>query len=221
VLLDLRKASANYNETDAAREMGLRQPSSGLRAECWRPRNSPDRDFAGRLVSTEQAIRWGAVGSAQTGAWVPCSSDFLSVRRFLRPDPDAGFTPGNAAARRSSGLHNQPPMAWSSQWISTGPEVRLPKGRFCAHGRLVTAIACLDAVAGGVSRRTDFDSESLAFLEGMFGARVVFNPLRSVMSPVRTIPLLVMLARNDFFVGPLPSDNGRASWDTSTDPGGP
>ncbi|MBE2203906.1 MAG: hypothetical protein IAE94_06190 [Chthoniobacterales bacterium] len=88
------------------------------------------------------------------------------------------------------------------QWISSGSGVRLPKSGFIQMGNALTAIACLDIgdgrhLAGG----RIFDSESLAFLEGMFGARVAFKSLSSeVITGQPNEPLLIMLVRNEFFV---------------------
>ncbi|MFZ4779615.1 MAG: ATP-binding protein, partial [Terrimicrobiaceae bacterium] len=88
------------------------------------------------------------------------------------------------------------------QWMTNAPSVRLPKAGFILLGDSLTAIASMEAgdgrmLAGG----RIFDSESLAFLEGMFGARVTFKPLRAVnFTGVGNEPLLMMLARNEFFV---------------------
>jgi len=146
----------------------------------WFQRNNPSD--GGRLVLPQT----GAVGAMQL--------DFLSVADSYGQIQSTVFR--DASARRS--YLQSPP--WP-QWVFSGPEVRLPKAGFVLMGDSLTAIACLDAgdgrcLAGG----RIFDSESLSFLEGMFGARVVFKPLRSVNVAGENDPLLIMLARNEFFV---------------------
>jgi len=101
-----------------------------------------------------------------------------------------------------------PPTIFSAsspwpQWVSGRAGVRLPKAGFILLGDSLTAIACQGAggnrlIVGG----RIFDSDALAFLEGMFGARVAFKPLHAVnVSDESNEPLLQMLAHNEFFVG--------------------
>ncbi|TSA34937.1 MAG: sensor histidine kinase [Verrucomicrobiaceae bacterium] len=103
----------------------------------------------------------------------------------------------DATARR---IFSEAP-AWT-QWLSGAGGVRLPVAGFILLGDSLTAIACQkhgdgSMVVGG----RIIDNESLAFLEGMFGVRVAFEPLRAVnVSGERSEPLLTMLARNEFFV---------------------
>jgi signal transduction histidine kinase len=91
--------------------------------------------------------------------------------------------------------------SWT-QWVSGEAGGQFPKAGFILVGDSLTAISCQSAggnrlVAGGKI----FGGESLAFLEGMFGARVAFEPLRAVnVSSEKNVPLLQMLARNEFFV---------------------
>ena len=131
----------------------------------------------------------------QAGALAAMQLDFLSVSDSSGQLQGTVFR--DAPARR---IFFQSP-AWP-QWISSRPGVRLPKAGFILMGGALTAIACLDTgdgrrLAGG----RIFDSESLAFLEGMFGARVVFKPLGAVsVSGAKEEPLLVMLASNEFYV---------------------
>lgn len=89
-----------------------------------------------------------------------------------------------------------------TRWVGSGSGQRLPAAGFVLLGNALTAIVCQQAdkgevVAGG----RIFDRDSLAFLEGMFGARISFVPLRAAqVSGESDEPLLTMLARNDFFV---------------------
>ncbi|MEI6034234.1 MAG: ATP-binding protein [Verrucomicrobiae bacterium] len=89
-----------------------------------------------------------------------------------------------------------------TQWVSGKSGVRLPKAGFILLGDSLAAIVCHGdgegrLVAGGKI----FEGESLEFLEGMFGARIAFQPLRTVnVSGEHSEPLLQMLARNEFFV---------------------
>jgi signal transduction histidine kinase len=131
----------------------------------------------------------------QAGALAAMQLDFLSVSDSSGQLQGTVFR--DAPARR---IFFQS-TAWP-QWLSSRPGVRLPKAGFILMGDSLTAIACLDT---GVGRRLAggriFDSESLAFLEGMFGARVVFKPLGAVsVSGEKEEPLLVMLASNEFYV---------------------
>ena len=131
----------------------------------------------------------------QTGSVAAMRLDFLSVADAYGQIQGTVFS--DASARRSF-MQSVP---WP-KWISGGTNVRLPKSGFILMGDSLTAIACLDAgdgrrLAGG----RIFDSESLAFLEGMFGARVVFKPLRAVnVSGKGNEAILAMLARNEFYV---------------------
>ena len=147
----------------------------------WFQRNKPAAD--GRFILP------------QTGAVAAMQLDFISVSDAHGQLQGTVFR--DEAAHR---IFLQSPD-WP-QWISLGPGVRLPKAGFILLGDSLTAIACLDAGEGRcLAAGRIFDSESLAFLEGMFGARVVFKPLRAVnVSAEKEEPLLVMLARNEFYV---------------------
>jgi len=147
----------------------------------WFQRNKPAAD--GRFLLP------------QTGAVAAMQLDFISVSDAHGQLQGTVFR--DEAAHR---IFLQSPD-WP-QWISVGPGVRLPKAGFILLGDSLTAIACLDAGEGRcLAAGRIFDSESLAFLEGMFGARVVFKPLRAVnVSAEKEEPLLVMLARNEFYV---------------------
>ncbi|MFA7344674.1 MAG: sensor histidine kinase [Terrimicrobiaceae bacterium] len=137
----------------------------------------------------------GRIILPQAGALAAMQLDFISVSDSYGQLQGTVFR--DASARRN--FLRSP--AWP-QWISGGPGSHLPKAGFILMGDSLTAIACLDTgdgrrLAGG----RIFDSESLAFLEGMFGARVVFNPLRGMnVSGGKEEPLLVMLALNEFYV---------------------
>ena len=137
----------------------------------------------------------GRILLPQASVLVAMQLDFLSVADSYGQIQGTVFR--DAAARRS---FLQSP-SWP-HWIAESPGLRFPKSGFILMGDSLTAISCLDAgdgrqLAGG----RIFDSESLAFLEGMFGARVTFKTLRSVsVTGEGTEPLLIMLARNEFFV---------------------
>ena len=147
----------------------------------WYQRNEPED--GGRFILP------------QTSALAAMQLDFLSVADSYGQIQSTVFR--DPAARRSF-LQSTP---WP-QWIMSGDGIRLPRAGFILMGDSLTAIACVDTgdrrrLAGG----RIFDSESLAFLEGMFGARVVFKPLRAEnVTGERNEPLLIMLARNEFFV---------------------
>ncbi len=131
----------------------------------------------------------------QAGALAAMQLDFLSLADSYGQIQSTVYRDASA---RQIFLNSS---AWP-QWMSIAPAVRLPKSGFILLGDSLTAIACIETgdgrmMAGG----RIFDSESLAFLEGMFGARVAFKPLRSVnFTGVGNEPLLTMLARNEFFV---------------------
>lgn len=131
----------------------------------------------------------------QTGSVAAMQLDFISLSDSCGQVEGTVFR--DPAARR---IFLQSP-AWP-QWVSAGPGMRLPKAGFILLGDSLTAIACLDAGDGQrLAAGRIFDPESLAFLEGMFGARVVFKPLRAVnASAEKEEPILVMLARNEFYV---------------------
>ncbi len=137
----------------------------------------------------------GRIILPQASALAAMQLDFLSVADSYGQIQGTVFR--DSPTRRSF-LESSP---WP-QWISSGKGVRLPKSGFIRMGESLTAIACLETgdgrrLAGG----RIFDSESLAFLEGMFGARVVFKSLSAeVITGQRNEPLLIMLARNEFFV---------------------
>ncbi len=131
----------------------------------------------------------------EAGALAAMQMDFLSVADSGGQIQSTVFR--DSEARRIF-LQSVP---WP-QWILGGAGVRLPKSGFILLGDSLTAIACLDAGDGRIlAGGRIFDAESLAFLEGMFGARVDFKPLRSVnITGEGNEPLLVLLARNEFFV---------------------
>lgn len=149
----------------------------------WYQRNKPPE--GGRIVLP------------QAGALAAMQLDFLSVADSYGQIQSTVF---RDSSTRSSFLHSTP---WP-HWVSGVNGTRLPKSGFIQMGESLTAIACLETgdgrrLAGG----RIFDSESLAFLEGMFGARVVFKSLSAeVITGERNEPLLIMLARNEFFVQP-------------------
>ncbi|MEI6278825.1 MAG: sensor histidine kinase [Verrucomicrobiae bacterium] len=89
--------------------------------------------------------------------------------------------------------------SWT-QWLDGA--VRTPKAGFILLGDSLTAIACQSGGGGRlIVGGKILDADSLAFLEGMFGARVAFKPLRTVnVGGENNEPLLQMLARNEFFV---------------------
>lgn len=131
----------------------------------------------------------------QSGALAAMQLDFLSLADSNGKILDTVF---RDEASRQCFLQSPP---WPD-WISGSPGLRLPKSGFILLGDSLTAVACLDTgdgrhLAGG----RIFDAESLAFLEGMFGARVDFKPLRFVnFTGPGNEPLLIMLARNEFVV---------------------
>ncbi|MFA7232939.1 MAG: sensor histidine kinase [Terrimicrobiaceae bacterium] len=190
-LLTARIILREFQETERQEMIGTLQRFALMLARETRPieisvadwfqRNKPPE--GGRLVLSQSSV----VAAMQL--------DFLSLADSYGQIQSTVFR--DASARM--GFLQSP--AWP-QWISSGPGVRLPKSGFILMGDSLTAIACLDA---GEGRRLAggriFDSESLAFLEGMFGARVVFKPLRAVhVTGEGNEPLLVMLARNEFYV---------------------
>ncbi|MEI6071849.1 MAG: sensor histidine kinase [Verrucomicrobiae bacterium] len=127
------------------------------------------------------------------GVLVALHLDFLSVADSSGRIERTMFRDADAPAGFSE------PFRWT-QWMDG--TVRLPKAGFILLGDSLTAIACR-SVDGGrlIAGGRIFDGESMAFLEGMFGARVVFTPLRTVnVSGENNEPLLQMLARNEFFV---------------------
>lgn len=131
----------------------------------------------------------------QAGALAAMQMDFLSVADSNGQIQSTVFR--DPESRRIF-LQSVP---WP-QWILGGTGVRLPKSGFILMGDSLTAIACLDTGDGRIlSGGRIFDAESLAFLEGMFGARVEFKPLRSVnVTGEGNEPILVLLSRNEFFV---------------------
>lgn len=121
--------------------------------------------------------------------------DFLSIADSHGEIRNSVFRDDTARQIFSESPH------WT-QWMSGAGEVQLPRAGFILLGDSLTAIACRKAVGGDmVVGGRIFDNESLAFLEGMFGARVAFEPLRIVnVGGDYNEPLLTMLARNEFFV---------------------
>jgi len=77
-----------------------------------------------------------------------------------------------------------------------------PRTGFILMGDNLTALAWIPSDGGSkmIAGRI-FGEQSFSFLEGIFGARVKFEPLRSLqVSPGSTDPLLTMLAKHEFVV---------------------
>ncbi len=89
-----------------------------------------------------------------------------------------------------------------TKWIPSSEEMALPQSGFLLMDGRLAAIVCHTVPDGSLSAEGRiFDAEALSFFEGMFGARIDFEPLRSVnVSDDRSQPLLSMLARNEFVV---------------------
>lgn len=131
----------------------------------------------------------------QAGALAAMQLDFLSIADSYGQIQSTVFR--DADAYRIFMLSKNWP-----EWISKSPGVRLPATGFILLGDSLAAISCLETGDGRllVGGRI-FDAESLAFLEGMFGARVDFKPLRAVsITGNGNDPLIGMLARNEFHV---------------------
>ncbi|MEI8311206.1 MAG: ATP-binding protein [Verrucomicrobiota bacterium] len=191
VLLTSEIILREFKETERQEMVGTLQRFALMLARETRPIEISAADWFQRNKPPEG----GRFILPQTGAVAAMQLDFISISDEYGQLQGTVFR--DAAARR---IFLQSP-AWP-QWISLGPGVRLPKAGFILLGDSLTAIACLDAGDGRrLAAGRIFDSESLSFLEGMFGARVVFKPLRAVnVSAEKEEPLLVMLARNEFYV---------------------
>ena len=180
-----------FKETERQEMVGTLQRFALMLARETRPIEISLTDWFQRNKPPEG----GAIILPPAGAMAAMQWDFISIADSRGQIQGTVF---RDAAARSVFLQSP---AWPL-WISSGPGVRLPKAGFILMGDSLTAMACLETgdgrrLAGG----RIFDSESLAFLEGMFGARVVFKPLRAVnVTGEGNEPLLIMLARNEFFV---------------------
>lgn len=121
--------------------------------------------------------------------------DFISVADAYGQIRNSAFRDATTQA-----IFSVPPP-WT-RWISGVGETGIPRAGFILLGDSLTAIACTTTADGSiVAGGRIFDDESLAFLEGMFGARVAFEPLRAVnVGGDHTEPILSMLARNEFVV---------------------
>jgi signal transduction histidine kinase len=191
VLLTSGVILREFKETERQDMLGTLQRFSLMLARETRPMEISLADWFQR----NQPPAGGSFILPQAGVLAAMQLDFLSVSDSLGQIQSTVFR--DASARRS--FFQSPP--WP-RWLTSSPGVRLPKAGFILMGDSLTAIAYLDAGEGRrlVGGRI-FDAESLAFLEGMFGARVVFKPLRSVnVSGEKEEPLLVMLVRNEFYV---------------------
>ena len=191
VLLTSEIILREFKETERQEMIGTLQRFALMLARETRPIEISVADWFQR----NRPPAGGRVLLPPTGSVAAMQLDFLSVADSYGQIQGTVFC--DASSRRSF-LQS---TAWP-QWISSVPGVRLPKAGFILMGDSLTAIACLDTgdgrrLAGG----RIFNSESLAFFEGMFGARVVFKPLRALsVTAGKNEPLLIMLARNEFFV---------------------
>ena len=191
VLLTSEIILGEFKETERQEMVGTLQRFALMLARETRPIEISLTDWFQR----NKPPAGGPILLPPTGAVAALQWDFISLADSRGQVQSTVFR--DAAARQ---IFLQSP-AWPL-WISSGPGVRLPKAGFILLGDSLTAIACLETgdgrrLAGG----RIFDSESLSFLEDMFGARVVFKPLRAVnVTGEGSEPLLIMLARNEFFV---------------------
>ena len=191
VLLTSEIILGEFKETERQEMVGTLQRFALMLARETRPIEISLTDWFQRNKPPEG----GPIVLPPTGAVAALQWDFISIADSSGQVQGTVFR--DATARQT---FLQSP-AWPL-WISSSPGVRLPKAGFILLGDSLTAIACLETgdgrrLAGG----RIFDSESLSFLEDMFGARVVFKPLRAVnVTGEGSEPLLIMLARNEFFV---------------------
>lgn len=197
VLLTSEIILREFRETERQEMIGTLQRFTLMLARETRPVE---------IFVTDWFLRNAPVGQGefvlpQAGALAAMQLDFLSIADANGQIQTTVFR--DAEARRIF-LQSSP---WP-QWITGGPGMRLPKAGFILFGDALTAIACVDigngrTLAGG----RIFDTESMAFLEGMFGARVEFKPLRAVkLTGEGNEPLVAMLVRNEFYVKAVGDD---------------
>lgn len=191
VLLTSEVILREFRETERQEMIGTLQRFTMMLARETRPVEISVSDWFQR----NSHLGEGSAVLPQASGLVAMQLDFLSISDARGQIQATVFR--DAEARRI--FLQSPP--WP-QWITNGPGVRLPKAGFILLGDSLTAIACMDMgdgrrLAGG----RIFDADSLAFLEGMFGARVGFKPLRTInLTGEENEPLLVMLVRNEFYV---------------------
>lgn len=89
-----------------------------------------------------------------------------------------------------------------THWLKGARETALQRSGFILLGDSLTALVWIeDADGRRIAGGRIFDDEAFSFLEGMFGARVSFTPLRSLdVARPGDEPLLALLSRNEFVV---------------------
>ena len=89
-----------------------------------------------------------------------------------------------------------------TKWLPGGGGTTIRCAGFLLMDGRLAAMVCHPLPGGGMAAGGRiFDAGAMSFLEGMFGARIDFDPLRAVsISDDRSQPLLSMLARNEFVV---------------------
>lgn len=188
VLLTSEIILREFQETERQEMIGTLQRFNLMLSRETRPIEIALADWAQRNSIGPQSV-------PDSGTLAAMQLDFLSLADRSGQIRSTSFRdPGAEAIFTSS-------TPWT-QWVVLGDGPQRATAGFVLLGNSLTAIVCQRAGAGEIiAGGRIFDLDSLAFLEGMFGARITFDPLRAAqVSGESDEPLLAMLSRNDFFV---------------------
>ena len=143
--------------------------------------------------------------SPQTGKILkPTPAGFAALQIDFLSLVDAAGTPiGEAFVDDKASRMFQTASSWTS-WLnkSAHPDAETTISGFILMGENLTALVSKDVGDGQkIAAGRIFDEDSFIFLEGLFGARVKFEPIRSLTVMANSNePLLTMLAKHEFVV---------------------
>ena len=193
VLLTSQIILREFLETERLEMVSTLQRFTGVLGRETRPLEISLDDWIERNSSskTEQILNPTSAGLAAL------QIDFLSL-----VDRN-GNAIGEAFVDEKARKQFQMDSSWTT-WLNKFPptEKGTASSGFILMGDNLTALVCNDVGHGQkIAAGRIFDGNSFIFLEGLFGARVKFEPLRGlkVMSNSND-PLLTMLAKNEFVV---------------------
>jgi len=191
VVLTSRIILREFEQTERQEMIGTLQRFNLMLSRETRPVEISVADWL-RRNRTSASSR---IALAHADALDPLQLDFLSLA-------DPGGTVTSSVFRDASVAEVFSESTPWTRWVTGSSATPLPKAGFLLMGDSLTAVACRKAADGQIlAGGRIFDDESQAFLEGMFGARVAFEPLRTVLvSGGTNEPLVRMLARDEFFV---------------------
>ena len=182
-----------FRETERLEMVSTLQRFTVVLGRETRPLEISLADWIGRNTSPQT----GQILTPTSAGLAALQIDFLSL-----VDPD-DQTIGDAFAEDKARKLFLASSSWTS-WInkSTLLDRDASPAGFILMGDHLTALVCKEVGNGQkIAAGRIFGEDSFVFLEGIFGARVKFEPLRSLEGSADSKdPLLTMLAKHEFVV---------------------